>query len=169
MKASLKMFLLYCCTVPLFAESGAAVPFVDHPPVDAAALHLHEQEMAFMDERFTENTDSRIIWQADHKIALAWHTPRGANFNLYIFKAFQREKDGSFKEIGVYEVFSRYGYWDEKNIRFSPQGFEITLMADKDKTRVSHQFLYERPNCIYYYRLDKEEEDSRNGEKPFTH
>lgn len=72
MKAFLKMFLLYCCTVPLFAESGAPVPFVDHPPVDAAALHLHEQEMAFMDERFKENTDSRIIWQADHKIALGY-------------------------------------------------------------------------------------------------
>lgn len=124
--------------------------------------------MAFIDARFKENTDSRIIWQADHMIALVWHTPRGANFNLYIFKAFRREKD-SFKEIGVYEVFSRYGYWDEKNIRFSSQGFEITLMADKDKTHVSHQFLYDLPNRIYYYRLDKEDRDSRNGEKPFTH
>lgn len=169
MKTFLKTFLFCCCSVSVFAESGPSAPLVDHPPVDAAALHLHEQEMAFLTGQFRENSDNRVIWQADHKIALVWHTPRGANFNLYIFKAFQREKDGSFKETGVYEVFSRYGYWDEKNIQFSDKGFEIVLIADKGATHVSHQFLYERPNCIYYYRLDKEEEDSRNGEKPFTH
>lgn len=116
-----------------------------------------------MDERFKENTDSKVIWQADHKIALVWHTPRGANFNSYEFKAFLRQKDGTFKEIGGYSVMSSYGYWDEKNIRFSDEGFQIILISDKGATHVTHQFLYSQPNTCYYFRLGPSERHNSQG------
>lgn len=75
---------------------------------------MHEQEMAFLSRQFRENSDNKVIWQADHKAALVWRTPRGANFNSYEFKAFLRQKDGTFQETGLYSVMSSYGYWDEK-------------------------------------------------------
>lgn len=132
---------------------------VDHPPADAAALHLHEREMAFLTSQFRENLDNKVIWQADHKAALVWRTPRGANFNSYEFKAFLRQKDGTFKETGRYSVMSSYGYWDEKNIQFSDQGFQIVLIADEGATHVSHQFLYSQPVATYTFRLGREEKD----------
>lgn len=159
MKVSLKLFILSCCAVPLWAASGVPVPLADHPPVDAAALHSHEQEMAFLTGQFRENPDNKVIWQADHKAVLVWRTPRGANFNSYEFQAFLRQKDGSFKETGKYSVMSSYGYWDEKNIQFSDKGFQIVLIADEGATQVSHQFLYSQPAATYTFRLGREEKD----------
>jgi hypothetical protein len=159
MKVSLKLFILSCCAVPLWAASGVPVPLADHPPVDAAALHSHEQEMAFLTGQFRENPDNKVIWQADHKAVLVWRTPRGANFNSYEFKAFLRQKDGSFKETGKYSVMSSYGYWDEKNIQFSDKGFQIVLIADEGATQVRHQFLYSQPAATYTFRLGREEKD----------
>ena len=112
MNASLKTFFFSCCTVPLVVASGAPSPLVDHPPVDGAALRFHKQEMAFLENCFRDNPDNKVIWQADHEAALVWRTPRGANFNSYEFKAFLRQQDGSFREIGRYSVMSGYGYWD---------------------------------------------------------
>ena len=37
---------------------------------------------------------------------------------------------------------SSYGYWDEKNIQFSNEGFQIILIADGGATHASHQFYY---------------------------
>lgn len=159
MQVSLKMILFYCCMVPFLAESGISSPLVDYPPVDVAALHLHEQEMAFLTSQFRENPDHKVIWQADHGVALVWKTPRSANFNSYEFKAFRRLKDGTFKKMGTYSVMSRYGYWDEKNIQFSDKGFQIVLIADEGATRVSHQFVYSQPVATYIFRLGREEKD----------
>ena len=157
MEGSLKTFFFSCCTVPLVVASGAPSPLVDHPPVDGAALRFHKQEMAFLENCFRDNPDNKVIWQADHEAALVWRTPRGANFNSYEFKAFLRQQDGSFREIGRYSVMSGYGYWDEKNIRFSNEGFKIILIADGGATRASHQFHYSQPAATFVFRLGREE------------
>ena len=115
MNASLKTLLFSCRTVPLVMAFDVPSPLVDHPPVDVAALRFHKQEMTFLENCFRENPDNKVIWQADHEAALVWRTPRGANFNSYEFKAFLRQQDGSFMEMGRYSVMSSYGYWDEKN------------------------------------------------------
>lgn len=156
MDASFKTFF-YCCTVPLVVASGAPSPMVDHPPADAAALRFHKQEMAFLESCFRENPDNKVVWQADHEASLVWRTPRGANFNSYEFKAFLRQQDSSFRERGRYSVMSSYGYWDEKNIQFSDQGFQIVLIADGGATRASHQFHYSQPAATFVFRLGREE------------
>lgn len=125
MNASLKTLLFSCCTVPLVMASDVLSPLVDHPPVDVAALRFHKQEMAFWKNCFRENPDNKVIWKADHEAALVWRTPRGANFNSYEFKAFLRQQDGSFREIGRYSVMSGYGYWDEKISSFPMKGFRL--------------------------------------------
>ena len=146
MNASLKTLLFSCRTVPLVMAFDVPSPLVDHPPVDVAALRFHKQEMTFLENCFRENPDNKVIWQADHEAALVWRTPRGANFNSYEFKAFLRQQDGSFMEMGRYSVMSSYGYWDEKNIQFSDKGFQVVLIADGGATHASHQFYYSRPN-----------------------
>lgn len=125
MNASLKTLLFSCCTVPFVMASDVPSPLVDHPPVDVAALRFHKQEVAFLENCFRENPDNKVIWQADHEAALVWRTPRGANFNSYEFKAFLRQQDGSFREIGRYSVMSGYGYWDEKISSFPMKGFRL--------------------------------------------
>ena len=142
MNASLKTLLFSCRTVPLVMAFDVPSPLVDHPPVDVAALRFHKQEMTFLENCFRENPDNKVIWQADHEAALVWRTPRGANFNSYEFKAFLRQQDGSFMEMGRYSVMSSYGYWDEKNIQFSDKGFQVVLIADGGATHASHQFYY---------------------------
>lgn len=121
----MKTFFFNCCTVPLVMASDVPSPLVDHPPVDVAALRFHKQEMAFLENCFRENPDNKVIWQADHEAALVWRTPRGANFNSYEFKAFLRQQDGSFMEMGRYSVMSSYGYWDEKISSFPMKGFRL--------------------------------------------
>lgn len=113
---------------------------------------------------FRENPDNKVIWQADHEVALVWRTPRGANFNSYEFKAFLRQQDGSFREIGRYSVMSGYGYWDEKNIQFSNEGFQIVLIADGGATHASHQFHYFQPAATFVFRLGREEGRRSNEE-----
>lgn len=164
MNASLKTLLFFCCTVPLVMASDVLSPLVDHPPVDVAALRFHKQEMAFLENCFRENPDNKVIWKADHEAALVWRTPRGANFNSYEFKAFLRQQDGSFREIGRYSVMSGYGYWDEKNIQFSNEGFQIILIADGGATRVNHQFHYFQPAATFIFRLGREEGRRSNEE-----
>ena len=76
MNASLKTLLFSCRTVPLVMASDVPSPLVDHLPVDVAALRFHKQEMAFLENCFRENPDNKVIWQADHEVALVWRTPR---------------------------------------------------------------------------------------------
>lgn len=128
----------------------------DHPPIDPKAWCSYQQEADFVKSQLEENSDNKVIWQADHKIALVWRTPRGANFNSYEFKAFSCQTDGTFKEIGIYHVDTRYGWWDEKNVHFCSDGFRITLFADKNQTQVTHQFQYTKPKSFFIYRLEKE-------------
>ena len=164
MNASLKTLLFSCRTVPLVMAFDVPSPLVDHPPVDVSALRFHKQEMTFLENCFRENPDNKVIWQADHEAALVWRTPRGANFNSYEFKAFLRQQDGSFMEMGRYSVMSSYGYWDEKNIQFSDKGFQVVLIADGGATHASHQFYYSQPAATFVFRLGREEGKCSNEE-----
>lgn len=51
--------------------------------------------------------------------------PRGINFNSYKFRAFLRQKDGSFRKIkGTYDVMTSYEWWDEKISSFPMKDFK---------------------------------------------
>lgn len=59
---------------------------------------------------------------------------------------------------------SGYGYWDEKNIQFSNEGFQIVLIADGGATHASHQFHYFQPAATFVFRLGREEGRRSNEE-----
>lgn len=67
-------------------------------------------------------------------------------------------------EMGRYSVMSSYGYWDEKNIQFSNEGFQIILIADGGATHASHQFYYSQSAVTFVFRLGREEGKCSNEE-----